>query len=235
MAAIMDCLPSDRGILVHILGYAASLENISTIARTCKTWDKIVNSDLNTSTSIWKSICVASDPELVRIFPLCRESHAFHVAGGGWKTLLRRRKTSKFRPVGKFGKVVKSLETVFCHPVDGIQGFYGYHNEYPWNDDHYVARQQGLFCFHVNPFQPLLPQEFIVFHRNHEYLLSNWEQECSIIRCWFAVWGVTDKDAITIIKPEHESSSTKVQCHVDLNSLDFDNLPHPPQNFSTVS
>jgi hypothetical protein len=235
MAALMDRLPSDHGILVHILGYAASFENIPTIARTCKTWDNIVNSDLNTSTTIWKSICAAYDPELVRIFPLCRESQAFNVAGGGWKTILRRRKTSEFRPGGKFGKVVKSLETVFCHPINGIQGFYGYPREYPWNDDYYVAREQGLFFFHVNPFQPPLPQEFIVIHRNHDYLLSNWEQECGIIWRWFAVWGVIDKDAITIIKPEHEGSCTKVQCHVDLNSLDFDNLPHPPQNFSTAS
>ena len=124
---------------------------------------------------------------------------------------------------------------MFCHPIDGIQGFYGYHKEYPWNDDDYIAHQQGLIFFHVNPFQPPLPQEFIVIRRNHDYLLSNWEQECGIIWHWFAVWGQLIKMQSQSLNLSTKALFTKVQCHVDLDSLDFNNLPHPPQNLSTAS
>ena len=47
---------ADSCILINILEFAASFENVSLISQTCQEWNEIINKNKITSESIWHRI-----------------------------------------------------------------------------------------------------------------------------------------------------------------------------------
>lgn len=219
-------------ILLHIFSFAVSLESVSPMAQTCKKWNAIINQESHTAGPIWQKIVAAEDPELVRIFPLCKEAMAID-ASGGWKTLLRRRMTSSFKPTGKYKILLTSLETVFhkqgiwlwtCHYCDERKVFVATY------DENIIPRNSGIYSIAFET-APSTDGRVHVYFEDFDYLMANWDTECHIIKCYFALWGLND-DAFTIYKPQPSAILLEVRVHVDLNALDPDKLPPLPSGFS---
>ena len=47
---------ADSCVLINILEFAASFENVSSISKTCREWNEIINKNKLTSESIWHRI-----------------------------------------------------------------------------------------------------------------------------------------------------------------------------------
>mgnify|MGYP006182644823 CR=1 FL=1 len=52
----VDLCFADSCILINILEFAASFENVSLISQTCREWNEIINKNKLTSESIWHKI-----------------------------------------------------------------------------------------------------------------------------------------------------------------------------------
>lgn len=194
-------------LLSSILQYALSdAKDVPSVAVTCRHFNELVNLNPDTATGIWKHICVAQSPEIIRIYDLCKESEmcTFKKPGGGWKTLLFRSITSCYKPHGLNQRLQRSLELVFKQ-----EGITAYSNCCARCTDSYedcsafTQREQGItfFKFFLNGMNYEGGDIYTAFvsYTNLDYLHKNWEGECDIIRRWCAVLGVKDYE---VEKPE---------------------------------
>jgi hypothetical protein len=220
LSSIFNSDPADLGLLVHILGYAASLTSVPYLAATCKSWDDIINKNEVTSTSIWRNI----DPDLTRIYHLCPESQSAinHVAG--LKELLQFRKKIEYNPVGKYGRLKKRLKTVFRH--EAISTYYETAHMFKSEEEHLRSRgvsSFSLFVYTDHVSFRTVPGYFRVGYNDTAYVLTNWEAEKRIIERWFGCWGLSDGD-FTIERPYEEGRVIRAWLNVDLNDVDLDGI-----------
>ena len=110
-----DLCCADSCILINILEFAASFENVSLILQTCQEWNEIINKNKLTSESIWHRIAHGQySPhefeELERINPLVNRCY-FPM----WKTILEIKAGSKWKVFqGELGGTIQRLFWVFC-------------------------------------------------------------------------------------------------------------------------
>jgi hypothetical protein len=214
--AVASVLGSDD-LLSRILHYAISHSSeVPTMAVIAHHWNDNINKNPKTATSLWRNICAAQEPDILRIYNLCQESNACAaIAGSGWRMLLYRSLRSCYTPWGSNIRLQKSLELVFFE--EGISAFSNCCDTdyccYSYNScSRFSRREKGIVFFRLylngvnyDPSRPL--NKVYVLYSDLNYVLENWEAECDIIRRWCAVLGVT---RYTVEKPSLESISMRV-------------------------
>jgi hypothetical protein len=195
-------------LLSHILRYTISHTNeIPAIATTCRQFDDVLNRNIETSSSIWQSICTVQHPDIVPVYDLCKESLSHrYVGGGGWKALLRRATTSNFKPRGGNKELQKKFECVFKE-----EGIVAYWEESYENYADFTLREHGINSFGFDfRFGAVFILHAQVRYRDYQYLLENWDTECDIIRRWCAVMGVAES-GYTAEKPVSKNACVIVR------------------------
>ena len=112
--AVASVLGSED-LLSRILHFAISHSSeVPTMAVIAHHWNDNINKNPKTATSLWRNICAAQEPDILRIYNLCQESNACAaIAGSGWRMLLYRSLRSCYTPWGSSIRLQKSLELVF--------------------------------------------------------------------------------------------------------------------------
>lgn len=206
-AAVSSVL-GEANLLSSIFHYAISnTKEVPSISLACRHWDDVLNKNPKTGRSLWRSICTAQDPEIIRIFDLCKESKGCpDIPGGGWKILLYRSFSSCFTPSGVNKRLQRSLELVFKE--EGITAFSnccGNCTDSYESCSAFKSREKGItfFKFFLNGmnYEGGDAHKAFVSYSDLNYLHEHWEDECDIIRRWCAVLGVTD---YSVDKPESQ-------------------------------
>ncbi|KAL7518316.1 hypothetical protein ACHAWX_003828 [Stephanocyclus meneghinianus] len=202
-------------LLSYILHYAIShTKEVPAASATAGHWNYVINVNPKTSCSIWRNLCAVQEPDILRIYNLCAESKVCpHIGGGGWKILLRRARTSCFKPSGANRRLQRSFELVF--KKEGIVAFsnccFRCTDSYENCRDFHV-RERGItfFKFFLNGMNYEEPAAYNawVSYTNLDYLHDHWDTECNIIRRWCAVLGVTE---YTVEKPASENACITVR------------------------
>eukprot|EP00804_Cyclotella_cryptica_P023360 CCRYP_000506-RA/>CCRYP_000506-RA protein AED:0.31 eAED:0.31 QI:0/0.33/0.5/1/0.66/0.5/4/0/840 len=202
-------------LLSYILHYAIShTKEVPAAAATGSHWNHVLNVNPKTSSSIWRNLCAAQEPDILRIYDLCAESKVCpHIGGGGWKILLRRARTSCFKLSGANRRLQRSFELVFKN--EGILAFSNCCERCTYcyeNCGNFTIRKRGItfFTFYLSGgnYEERHEHTAWVGYTNLEYLLDHWDAECDIIRRWCAVLDVTD---YTIEKPPSEDRCIAVR------------------------
>ncbi len=216
---------ADSCVLINILEFTASFENVSLISQTCREWNEIINKNKLTSESIWHKIAHGQySPhefeELERINPLV-DSCSFPT----WKTILEIKAGSKLKvSQGEVGGTIQRLFWVFHGRLLPYRQLF-------WYDDHVkcqlkiqseasirfrdidafwnkINSNRGITKFDVTIFDRCIWHIGIeriidVHYRDHDYTVSNFNEQCQIIHQWFNVWGLSEQD-YEIVEAERE-------------------------------
>lgn len=217
---------ADSCVLINILEFAASFENVSSISKTCREWNEIINKNKLTSESIWHRIAHQQySPhefeELEQINPLVDRCYF-----PTWKTILEIKAGSKWKVFqGEVGGTIQRLFWVF-------HGRLLPYRHLVWFDDRVVCRlsiqseisirfrdneavwnklrrsNRGIWAFDVSIHDHFIQhiddvRIIDVLYRDHDYTVSNFDEQRQIIHQWFNVWGLSEQD-YEIAEPERQ-------------------------------